>query len=76
LVAHGIVPNVVVGTSIGAVVAAPTPPGIWTPWKKDGPQPASAPTFFGYSTLRLNGSGLIGGDSSPQTRISPRSGQH
>jgi NTE family protein len=42
LLAHGIVPNVVVGTSIGAVVGG-----------------AFA---AGYLDIRLNGSGLIGGD--------------
>ena len=61
LIAHGIVPNVVVGTSIGAVVG-----GCYAAGRLDrleewarSLQPRN---IFGYLDIRLNGSGLIGGD--------------
>ena len=60
LVAHGIVPNVVVGTSIGAVVGGAYAAGhldTLEEWAR-GLQPRSV---FSYLDIRLNGSGLIGG---------------
>src|SRR5881275_2468492 len=61
LVAHGIVPNVVVGTSIGAVVGGSYAAGQLDrleQWAR-GLQPRN---IFSYLDIRLNGSGLIGGD--------------
>jgi NTE family protein len=61
LVAHGIVPNVVVGTSIGAVVGGAYAAGhldTLEHWARSL-QPRN---IFGYRDIRLNGSGLIGGD--------------
>jgi NTE family protein len=60
LIAHGIVPNVVVGTSIGSVVAGAYVSGHLDQleeWAR-GLQPRNV---FGYLDIRLNGSGLIGG---------------
>ncbi len=60
LVAHGIVPNVVVGTSIGAVVGGCYAAGHLDKleeWARSL-QPRN---IFGYLDIRLNGSGLIGG---------------
>ena len=61
LVAHGIVPNVVVGTSIGAVVGGAYATGhldTLEAWARRL-QPRN---ILGYLDIRLNGSGLIGGD--------------
>ncbi len=61
LVAHGIIPNVVVGTSIGAVVGGAYAAGhldTLEHWARSL-QPRN---IFGYLDIRLNGSGLIGGD--------------
>ena len=61
LIAHGIVPNVVVGTSIGAVVGGAFAAGhldTLEEWAR-GLQPRSV---LGYLDIRLNGSGLIGGE--------------
>jgi NTE family protein len=61
LVAHGIVPNIVVGTSIGAVVGGAYAAGhldTLEEWAR-GLQPRN---ILGYLDIRLNGSGLIGGD--------------
>jgi NTE family protein len=61
LLAHGIVPNVVVGTSIGAVVGGCSATGhldTFEEWAR-GLQPRN---IFGYLDIRLNGSGLIGGN--------------
>ena len=61
LIAHGIVPNVVVGTSIGAVVGGAYAAGhldTLEQWAR-GLQPRN---ILGYLDIRLNGSGLIGGD--------------
>jgi NTE family protein len=61
LIAHGIVPNVVVGTSIGAVVGGAYAAGQLDKleeWARSL-QPRN---IFGYLDIRLNGSGLIGGD--------------
>jgi NTE family protein len=60
LVAHGIMPNVVVGTSIGAVVGGAYASGhldALEQWARSL-QPRN---IFGYLDIRLNGSGLIGG---------------
>lgn len=60
LVAHGIMPNVVVGTSIGAVVGGAYASGHLDRlehWARSL-QPRN---IFGYLDIRLNGSGLIGG---------------
>ncbi len=61
LVEHGIVPNIVVGTSIGAVVGGAYAAGqldTLEAWAR-GLQPRN---ILGYLDIRLNGSGLIGGD--------------
>jgi len=61
LIAHGIVPNVVVGTSIGAVVGGAYAAGhldTLEEWAR-GLQPRNV---LGYLDIRLNGSGLIGGE--------------
>src|SRR5919205_3042469 len=61
LTAHGIVPNVVVGTSIGAVIGGAYAAGhldTLEEWAR-GLQPRN---IFGYLDIRLNGSGLIGGE--------------
>nr|WP_249780695.1 patatin-like phospholipase family protein [Bradyrhizobium sp. dw_78] len=60
LLAHGIVPNVVVGTSIGAVVGGAYAAGhldTLEEWAR-GLQPRN---ILSYLDIRLNGSGLIGG---------------
>jgi NTE family protein len=61
LIAHGIIPNVVVGTSIGAVVGGAYAAGhldTLEEWARSL-QPRN---ILGYLDIRLNGSGLIGGD--------------
>ena len=61
LIAHGIVPDVVVGTSIGAVVGGAYAAGhldTLERWAR-GLQPRN---ILSYLDLKLNGSGLIGGD--------------
>lgn len=60
LIAHGIIPDVVVGTSIGAVVGGAFAAGhldTLEEWAR-GLQPRSV---LSYLDLKLNGSGLIGG---------------
>ena len=60
LVAHGIIPDVVVGTSIGAVVGGAYAAGhldTLEEWARSL-QPRN---ILGYLDIRLNGSGLIGG---------------
>jgi NTE family protein len=60
LIAHGILPNVVVGTSIGAVIGGAYASGhldTLEQWARSL-QPRSV---LGYLDIRLNGSGLIGG---------------
>jgi NTE family protein len=60
LIAHGIIPNVIVGTSIGAVVGGAHAAGqldTLEEWARSL-QPRN---IFGYLDIRLNGSGLIGG---------------
>jgi NTE family protein len=61
LLAHGIVPNVVVGTSIGAVVGGSYAAGhldTLEEWARSL-QPRN---ILSYLDIRLNGSGLIGGN--------------
>jgi NTE family protein len=61
LIAHGIVPNIVVGTSIGAVVGGAYAAGhldTLEEWARSL-QPRN---ILGYLDIRLNGSGLIGGN--------------
>ena len=61
LTAHGITPNIVVGTSMGAVVGGAYASGHLDgleQWAR-GLQPRN---IFGYLDIKLNGSGLIGGD--------------
>src|ERR1700691_666761 len=61
LISHGIVPDVVVGTSIGAVVGGAYAAGHLDQleaWARSL-QPRN---ILGYLDIRLNGSGLIGGD--------------
>jgi NTE family protein len=61
LLAHGIVPDVIVGTSIGAVVGGSYAAGhldTLEEWAR-GLQPRN---ILGYLDIKLNGSGLIGGD--------------
>jgi NTE family protein len=61
LLDHGIIPNVVVGTSIGAVVGGAYAAGQLDKleeWARSL-QPRN---ILGYLDIRLNGSGLIGGD--------------
>jgi NTE family protein len=61
LIAHGIIPNVVVGTSIGGVVGGAYAAGqldALEEWARSL-QPRN---ILGYLDIRLNGSGLIGGD--------------
>jgi NTE family protein len=61
LIAHGIVPNVVVGTSIGAVVGGAYAAGQLD--QLEGWARSLHPRhILGYLDIRLNGSGLIGGD--------------
>src|SRR4030081_466953 len=61
LIAHGIVPHVVVGTSIGAVVGGAYAAGhldTLEGWARS----LQRRNILGYLDIRLNGSGLIGGD--------------
>ena len=61
LLAHGIVPNVVVGTSIGAVVGGSYAAG-HLDTLEDWARSLQPRNILGYLDIRLNGSGLIGGD--------------
>jgi NTE family protein len=61
LLAHGIVPNIVVGTSIGAVVGgayAADHLDTLEEWARS----LQVRNILGYLDIRLNGSGLIGGE--------------
>ena len=61
LIAHGIVPDVVVGTSIGAVVGGAYAAGhldTLEQWARG----LQVRNILGYLDIRLNGSGLIGGE--------------
>jgi len=69
LIAHGIVPNVVVGTSIGAVVGGSFAAGhldTLEEWARG----LQLRNIIGYLDVRLNGSGLIGGDKLAAALIS------
>ena len=61
LIANGVVPDIIVGTSIGAVVGGSYAAGhldTFEEWARNlGPR-----SVFGYLDIRLNGSGLIGGE--------------
>jgi NTE family protein len=61
LIAHGIVPNVVVGTSIGAVVGGAYAAG-HLDTLEDWARSLQPRSVLGYLDIRLNGSGLIGGE--------------
>src|SRR5476651_2504730 len=61
LIAHGIVPNVVVGTSIGAVIGGAYAAG-HLDTLEDWARSLQPRNILGYLDIRLNGSGLIGGD--------------
>ena len=61
LIAHGIVPNVVVGTSIGAVVGGAYAAG-QLDTLEDWARSLQPRNILAYLDIRLNGSGLIGGD--------------
>ena len=61
LIAHGIEPNIVVGTSIGAVVGGAYAAGhldTLEEWARS----LQVRNVLGYLDIRLNGSGLIGGE--------------
>lgn len=61
LLSHGIVPNIVVGTSIGAVVGGAYAAGhldTLEEWARG----LQVRNVLGYLDIRLNGSGLIGGE--------------
>jgi NTE family protein len=60
LVAHGIIPDVVVGTSIGAVVGGAYAAG-HLETLEDWARSLQRRNILGYLDIRLNGSGLIGG---------------
>jgi NTE family protein len=60
LIAHGIVPNVVVGTSIGAVVGGAYAAG-HLDRLEDWARSLQPRNIIGYLDIRLNASGLIGG---------------
>jgi NTE family protein len=60
LIAHGIVPNVVVGTSIGAVVGGAYAAG-HLDRLEDWARSLQPRSVISYLDIRLNGSGLIGG---------------
>jgi len=60
LIAHGIVPNVVVGTSIGAVVGGAYAAG-HLDQIEEWARSLHPRNILGYLDIRLNGSGLIGG---------------
>src|ERR1700733_13158217 len=61
LMAHGIVPDIVVGTSIGAVVGGAYAAG-HLDTLEDWARSLQPRNILGYLDIRLNGSGLIGGD--------------
>lgn len=61
LIAHGIVPDIVVGTSIGAVVGGAYAMG-HLDRLEEWARSLHPRNVFGYLDIRLNGSGLIGGN--------------
>nr|WP_249803481.1 patatin-like phospholipase family protein [Bradyrhizobium sp. 21] len=62
LVANGIVPDVVVGTSIGAVAGGLFAAGRLDTLEEWGRSLQGMRNILGYLDVRLNGSGLIGGE--------------
>src|SRR6478672_10063780 len=62
LIASGIVPDVVVGTSIGAVVGGLYAAGRLDTLEEWGRSLQGMRNILGYLDIRLNGSGLIGGE--------------
>ncbi|MBR0792742.1 patatin-like phospholipase family protein [Bradyrhizobium manausense] len=62
LLANGIVPDVVVGTSIGAVVGGLHAAGRLDTLEEWGNSLQGMRNILGYLDIRLNGSGLIGGE--------------
>src|SRR3954464_5397075 len=64
LLANGIVPDVVVGTSIGAVVGGLYAAGRLDTLEEWGRSLQGMRNILGYLDIRLNGSGLIGGEKS------------
>lgn len=62
LIANGIVPDVVVGTSIGAVVGGLHAAGRLDTFEEWGRSLQGMRNILGYLDIRLNGSGLIGGE--------------
>ncbi|MDA9533363.1 patatin-like phospholipase family protein [Bradyrhizobium sp. CCBAU 25338] len=62
LLANGIVPDVVVGTSIGAVVGGLYAAGQLDTLEEWGRSLQGMRNILGYLDIRLNGSGLIGGE--------------
>jgi len=62
LLANGIVPDVVVGTSIGAVVGGAYAAGHLDTFEEWGRSLQGVRNILGYLDIRLNGSGLIGGE--------------
>lgn len=74
LVANGIVPDVVVGTSIGAVVGGLYAAGRLDTLEEWGRSVQGMRNILGYLDIRLNGSGLIGGEKLA-TRLEAACGQ-
>ena len=62
LLANGIVPDVVVGTSIGAVVGGLHAAGRLETFEDWGRSLQGMRNILGYLDIRLNGSGLLGGE--------------
>ncbi|QQO17478.1 patatin-like phospholipase family protein [Bradyrhizobium diazoefficiens] len=74
LIANGIVPDVVVGTSIGAVVGGAYAAGQLDTLEEWGRSLQGVRNILGYLDIRLNGSGLIGGEKLA-TRLEEAIGQ-
>ena len=74
LLANGIVPDVVVGTSIGAVVGGAYAAGQLDTLEDWGRSLQGVRNILGYLDIRLNGSGLIGGEKLA-TRLQESIGQ-
>jgi NTE family protein len=74
LIANGIVPDVVVGTSIGAVVGGLHAAGRLDTLEEWGRSLQGMRNILGYLDIRLNGSGLLGGEKLA-TRLEEAIGQ-
>ena len=74
LIANGIVPDVVVGTSIGAVVGGAYAAGQLDALEEWGRSLQGMRNILGYLDIRLTGSGLLGGDKLA-TRLEEAIGQ-